>query len=407
MLQKRMALPLMVAMALFLGSWTTPGSAQTLDELKAQIREMSKRLQELEVKQGQLEEKTDAARVDSRTVISGKKGVKLTVSGQVNRGLLYVDNGDQDDIFHVDNDNSSTRVRFIGTGALTEDITVGSQIEVQFESNSTAAIRIDQDGAAGPNNFTERKLELYVDSKRFGRLWLGQGDTASNGTSEVDLSGTSVVAYSGTADMAGGIAFSDNNVLGPRINQVFSNFDGLSRDDRIRYDTPSFSGFKGSVSALEGGAVDVGLRFSGEFSGTKLVAAAAWADASSKDSNNFKQYNGSVSVMTPIGISVTGAVGTRELDDGTGDDPLFYYAKLGYTFDAVSFGSTSIAIDYQAVDDLNQDGDEGQTYGVFAVQQYDKIGSEFYLGVRNHELERSGSSFDDVLAVLVGGRVRF
>jgi len=97
-------------------------------------------------------------------------------------------------------------------------------IEVQFESNSTAAIRIDQDGSAGPNNFTERKLELYVDSKRFGRLWAGQGDTASNGTSEVDLSGTSVVAYSGIADMAGGIAFSDNNVLGPRIGQVFSNF---------------------------------------------------------------------------------------------------------------------------------------------------------------------------------------
>jgi predicted porin len=320
---------------------------------------------------------------------------------------LYVDNGDQDDFFHVDNDNSSTRVRFVGTGALTEDITVGSQIEVQFESNSTASIRIDQDGSAGPNNFTERKLELYVDSKRFGRLWLGQGDTASNGTSEVDLSGTSVIAYSGTADMAGGIAFSDNNVLGPIIGDVFSNFDGLSRDDRIRYDTPSFSGFKGSVSTIEGGAVDAAIRFSGEIAGTKVVAATAWADASSKDANNFKQYNGSVSVLTPMGISVTGAVGTRDPDSGTGDDPLFYYAKLGYTFDAVSFGSTSVAIDYQAVDDLDQDGDEGQTYGAFMVQRYDKIGAELYLGARNHELDRPGSNFDDVLAVLVGGRVRF
>ena len=407
MMKKRMALPLMVAMALFLGSWATPGSAQTLDELKAQIREMSERLQELEVKQEQLEEKTDETRVDSRTVISGKKGVKLTVSGQVNRGLLYVNNGDKDDFFHVDNDNSSTRVRFIGSGELTDDITVGSQIEVQFESNSTASIRIDQDGSAGPNNFTERKLELFVDSKSLGRLWLGQGDTASNGTSEVDLSGTGVVAYSGIGDMAGGIAFSDNGVLGPRIGQVFSNFDGLSRDDRIRYDTPSFSGFRASVSAIEGGAADAALRFSGEFSGTKVVAAAAVADASSKDSNNFKQYNGSVSVMTPIGISVTGALGSRDLDSGTGDDPLFYYGKLGYTFDAVSFGSTSVGIDYEAVDDLNQSGDEAVSYGVFAVQKYDKIGAELYLGARNHELERSGSNFDDVMAVLIGGKVRF
>jgi predicted porin len=406
MMQKQKALPLMVATALLLGAGASPGSAQTLDELKAQVRAMSQRLQELEAKQEQME-KADQVGVDTRNVISGKQGVKLTVSGQVNRGLLYVDNGDQDDFFHVDNDNSSTRVRFVGSGALTDDITVGSQIEVQFESNSTAAIRIDQDGAAGPNNFTERKLELYVDSKRFGRLWLGQGDTASNGTSEVDLSGTSVVAYSGIADMAGGIQFSDNNVLGPRINQVFSNFDGLSRDDRIRYDTPSFSGFTGSVSALEGGAVDVGLRFSGEIAATKVVAAGAWADASSLDGNNFKQYNGSVSVLTPIGISVTGALGTRDLDSGTGDDPLSYYAKLGYTFDAVSFGSTSIGVDYEAVDDLNQNGDEAQTYGVFAVQRYDKIGAELYLGARNHELDRPGSSFDDVQAVLVGGKVRF
>ena len=407
MIRKCMALPLMAAIALLVGAGAAPGSAQTLDELKAQIREMSQRLQELETKQDQSEKRADEVGVDTRNVISGKQGVKLTVSGQVNRGLLYVDNGDQDDLFHVDNDNSSTRVRFVGTGALTEDITVGSQIEVQFESNSTASIRIDQDGAAGPNNFTERKLELYVDSKRFGRLWLGQGDTATNGTSEVDLSGTSLVAYSGIGDMAGGIAFSDNNVLGSRIGEVFSNFDGLSRDDRIRYDTPTFSGFQGSVSALEGGAVDAALRFSGEFSGTKVLAAAGWANASSLDASNFTQYNGSVSVLTPIGISVTAAAGTRDLGDRGGDDPLFYYGKLGYTFDAISFGPTSIGIDYEAVDDLDQAGDEAQTYGIFAVQRYDKIGAEFYLGARNHELDRPSSNFDDIVAILVGGKVRF
>ncbi len=407
MMKKWMILPISVAMAVSLGSWATPGSAQTLDELKAQIQEMSKRLQELETKQDQLEKKTDETSVDSRTVISGKKGVKLTVSGQVNRGVLFADNGDDSDIFYVDNDNSSTRVRFIGIGELTEDITVGSQIEVQFESNSTAAIRIDQDSSAGPNNFTERKLELYVDSGRFGRLWLGQGDTASNGTSEVDLSGINVIAYSGIADMAGGIAFSDDNVLGPRINQVFSNFDGLSRDDRIRYDTPSFSGFKGSVSAIEGGAADAAIRFAGEISGTKVVAAAAFANANSKDANDFTQYNGSVSVLTPIGISVTAAAGTRDLDRVSGDDPIFYYGKLGYTFDVVEFGATSVGIDYAVVDDLEQEGDEARSYGIFAVQRYDKIGTDFYIGARNHELDRPSSNFDDVLALMVGAKVRF
>jgi hypothetical protein len=84
----------------------------------------------LEAKQEQLEEKTAETRPESRPAAPDKGGVKLTVSGQVNRGVLFVDNGDTSDIFHVDNDNSSTRLRFVGTGTLTEDVTVGSQIEV-------------------------------------------------------------------------------------------------------------------------------------------------------------------------------------------------------------------------------------------------------------------------------------
>lgn len=337
------------------GLFATPGSAQTVEELRRQIQVLTDRLDDLEKKQ-EAGEKTAGA----RAVSSGSDNIKLELSGQVNRGVLFVDNGSSEEVFHVDNDNSSTRVRFIGSGRLDEDISVGTQVEVQFESNSTAAIRIDQDDPAGPNSFTERKLELYADSKRLGRVWVGQGDTASNGTSEVDLSGTAVVAYSGIEDMAGGIAFADSTgALGPRINQAYNQFDGLSRDDRLRYDTPSFGGFKASVSAVDGGAWDAALRFSGDVSGTKIAAAAAFADAESR--GGFDQYNGSVSVLLPMGLSITGAAGTRDLDRATGDDPVTYYAKLGYTFNVTDLGATSIGVDYGMTDDLVQDGDEFST----------------------------------------------
>jgi outer membrane murein-binding lipoprotein Lpp len=406
MMQKRMILPISVAMAVSLGSWVTPGSAQTLDELKAQIQEMSTRLQELETKQEQLEKKTDETVADSQTVTSGNKGVKLSVSGQVNRGVLFADNGDDSEVFYVDNDNSSTRVRFVGTGQLNDDISVGTQIEVQFESNSTAAISFNQDSPAGPNNFTERKLELYGDSKQLGRLWVGQGDTASNGTSEVDLSGTSVVNYSGIADMAGGLEFGEDSTgaIGPQINATFSNFDGLSRDDRLRYDTPSFSGFKVSTSVIDGGSWDVAGRYSGDFSGTKVAGAVGYADANSRQ--GFEQLNGSVSVLLPMGLNFTAAAGTRDVKGG-GDDPVFYYGKLGYKFDAVDFGGTAVSIDYTMAEDIDEDGDEFTSYGAFLVQSFDKIGTEFYIGLRNHELDRPGENFDDLFAVLTGARVKF
>lgn len=69
------------------------------------------------------------------------EGTELTVSGQVNRAFLYADNGLVDDTYFVDNDNSSTRVRFTAEGHLNCMNRIGAQIEVQFESNSTAAIR--------------------------------------------------------------------------------------------------------------------------------------------------------------------------------------------------------------------------------------------------------------------------
>jgi predicted porin len=395
---------LMIAIAavLGLGLGIQTAAAQTVEDLRRQIEQLNKRLDQMEER----EKATEVSAAKDKIVSSGNSKIKLELSGQVNRGVLFVDNGDTSEVFNVDNDNSSTRIRFIGKGRLNEDVSVGTQIEVQFESNSTAAIRIDQDSPAGPNNFTERKLEIYGDSKTLGRVWVGQGDTASNGTSEVDLSGTSVVAYSGIADMAGGIAFATSGgALGPRINQAFSNFDGLSRDDRIRYDTPSSGGFKGSISALDGGSWDAAARFSGKLAGTKVVTVIAYADADSRQ--GFSQVNGSVSVLLPFGVSVTGAAGTRDVSGRSGSDPMTYYGKLGYRFRLIDMGETAIGIDFARTDDLAAVGDEFTAYGAFAVQRFDAIGTELYVSARNHDLDRTGSNFDDIFAVLTGARIKF
>jgi predicted porin len=342
-------------------------------------------------------------------VSSGNDSVSLTLSGQINRGLLYADDGANTALLNVDNDNSSTRVRFVGVGNYDDEISIGTVIEVQFESNSTANIKIDGSAPGGSDHFTERKLELYFDHKRYGRIWLGQGDTASNGTSEVDLSGTSVINYSGIADMAGGIEFGGFGI-GPQINQVFSNFDGLSRDDRIRYDTPNFGGFSLAASYADSRKSDVALRFAGDIGGgLKLAGAIAYAINGVVDS----QINGSASLLHDSGFNVTGAAGVRDIQSGAVNpnrDPFFWYAKLGYIWGG-GIGNTAFAIDYTVAEEIEDDlaatGDELTSYGIFAVQKIDKIGTELYFGVRNHELDRVGQNFDDVFAVLGGARIKF
>ena len=349
------------------------------------------------------------------------EGTELTVSGQVNRAFLYADNGLVDDTYFVDNDNSSTRVRFTAEGHLNCMNRIGAQIEVQFESNSTAAIRFGQDESAGPNNFTERKLEVWWENDYLGKIWLGQGDTASNGTSEIDLSGTSVVAYSGIADMAGGLEFEN----GLRISSVFTNFDGLSRRDRIRYDTPTFAGFTLSTSFTDEDDFDVALRFAREFGGTKFSAAASYVEPDTADFDY--RISGSASVLLANGLNATIAAGMNADDVGTRDgsinDPYFLYGKLGYKASIIDYGMTNFSIDFTQVEDLDATGDEFQSASFAVVQNFDHVGTEVYGAVRWHSLDAgtvvglpaAGTNFtpvataspEDVWAFIAGARVKF
>jgi predicted porin len=108
-----------------------------VEELKTMVRQLQDRLAELEQRQAEAEKIQSAGK---RAVESGNDTVRLSISGQVNRGVLAVDDGEETDVHHVDNDASSTRIRFIGEADVSDDLTVGSAIEVQFESNSTADV---------------------------------------------------------------------------------------------------------------------------------------------------------------------------------------------------------------------------------------------------------------------------
>ncbi len=347
------------------------------------------------------------AQEPQRLVKSGKDSIKLSLSGQVNRGVLIADDGNNTHIFHVDNDYSSTRVRFVGKGNFNEDVSVGTQIEVQFESNSTSSINQFSSRGVGPNNFTERKLEFYVDSKRFGRVWVGQGDTASNGSSEVDLSGTGVISASKVNELAGGLIFSRAGAQplagDVTIGRAYSNLDGLSRDDRMRYDTPSFRGLKLSASAIAGGRWDVAGRYAGELLDTKLAAAVAYWERTGSHG-----VSGSVSGRHKSGLNLTFAAGNRDFNAVGRNDSSFFYVKLGYLRKFFpTFGNTALAVDYFNGDDQSATRDDSQSYGAFIVQNFDRIATEFYIGGRVYDLDRPGVPFDNIVAVLSGARIKF
>jgi len=104
--------------------------------------------------------------------------IQLKISGQVNRAILWGDNGDVDEVFYTDNDNSGTRFRFVATGLLNDDVTAGATIELQFESNPSTDIRFGANGgtggtAAGTTPVGERIGEVWLNSASMGKLSLG------------------------------------------------------------------------------------------------------------------------------------------------------------------------------------------------------------------------------------------
>ncbi len=341
----------------------------------------------------------------SAQVNPGQKNVSLELSGQVNRGLLIANDGDQTDFFNVDNDASSTRFRLVGTYKGNNGFSVGSRIEVQAESNSTTDVNQNNKRDGDGDFFGLRKAEIWLDTP-YGRLWVGQGSTASDGTSEVDLSGTFLVAYSGVADSASGILFYDNmaNALtGTPVGNVFLNLDGLGRDDRIGYDSPTIAGFNLSGSWVTDDHWDIAARYAGDFGEIQLAAALGYAK---REPAFDSRVSGSVSALHSSGFNATFAGGIQDIDNDD-RDPSFIYFKLGYTKKLFSFGQSSFAIDYYCGEESDALEDESHSIGVAFVQNIDALATEFYIGLRNYDLDREGADLDNVFAVLTGARIKF
>jgi len=376
------------------------------------------------------EAKEQAAKIPPKVTKSGKKGVSLTVSGQVNRGVLISDDGEQTEMYHVDNDHSSTRVRFVGKGKVNKDFEIGGQIEVQIESNSTSTV--NQVTKSTPDaGFTERKLEVFFKHKKFGNVWVGQGDTASNSVAELDLTGTNLIIKSAANEFAGGQIWRENNppAVGTtnqtmllssraqdRIRDTINNYDGLSRRDRLRYDTPTFYGFTASTSVMGEGTVDAALRYKGKFGPVKTVAAYGWAH-DAQGGNNRNTHSGSVSALhTPTGLGLTGASGCRNAwgkDRGCARN-WYWYIKGGWQWDIFNIGRSFVGIDYYAGNGIRQRGDRSRAFGLGIIQKIDAVATEIYFGVRNHSLDRDPAGdpttnfdFSDNLSFLTGARIKF
>lgn len=317
---------------------------------------------------------------------------EFTLSGQVNRLIMNVDNGEESGVVNADNDASGTRVRVKGNGDIGNDLTAGLYYEYQLQSNASSKVTaddLDSDGGGGNlgggDNFSNRNANLWVKGN-FGKVTLGQGSGAADGSTEADKSGTTVIQYtSSNADILSSMEYGDSGVT---VGDARSGFDGLSRNDNIRYDA-AVGDFSLAGSYGNGDKKELGASYKMD---NLEVRIAWWDQASSGDGDKGAAI--SASWLADNGINLTGSYSGNNSDD----DPTNTYLKLGY-----KTGKSAYGIDWSETQDLAE-GD-GSSASVAWVYQAMK-GIEVYASYRVESLDDVDGE-DDIDALIGGARVKF
>ena len=337
-------------------------------------------------------------------------GGSVLLYGQFSPAFQWVDDGADSYSTLVDNAHSNTRVGML----LTQPMGQGT---FTFTFETALGLRssdgVSQSGKPDAFDWDRtklRKIDAAYDTGEYGKFYLGQGSMATDGLAENDFSGTGMATYNGIGDSAGSFEFrtSGGALSGISISDVAPSLDG-GRRGRIRYDTPSFSGFTVSVAAgeeiLASGSddnfYDIALRYAGEFGGGEVAGGLGFSRKDSGGTDTDDTF-GSVAVLLDSGFNFAFAAGSR---DSGGD---YLYGKAGYQADWLAVGRTAVSIDIYDGSDFVTAGSDTQVLGVGASQMIDDQNLELYIGYRMYDFsDTSGTSYQDIDSILAGARWKF
>jgi predicted porin len=229
------------------------------------------------------------AELEATTVRKGNKKVAVELYGRVNRVVNFWDDGSESNMYVLNNSYSSTRFGLRGKAKIADGWTSGFQIEIEDEGNLSKFVdQFNDNPTNGELNL--RRSAIYFDSKKYGKVWLGQQSTAKDDIVKdtVVIKGLDQTMYSDFymnwsfflrpegakgAEGMSNIRFRD---IGRCYSTSSSAFDCSTRRQEIRYDTPEMWGFVASYAYGEDDIQSVALRFQKEWSNFKVGAGYAY-----------------------------------------------------------------------------------------------------------------------------------
>lgn len=393
------------------------------------------------------------ARVADLEQAAARKGHRKTsvaVSGQINQALLAWDDGGERNAYVVGNKNDQSNFSVAGRVELADGLGAGYSLTVRLRD--TLSNEVDQLRDDPGSGFQIWESFWYLESRRLGRLTLGQLSRVSNGTPENDLSETVSAGFAGVQELSGAFALRHRagTLSALTLGSVIDDFNGETANV-VRYDTPSLGGLVLSASWGEDDIWDIGARYEGEVRDLKIAAAVAYTvdrDENGIDGEPGNQPSrtvvGSLAVLDEAtGLNGLVAAGVRSFDNAVTDadgiarvpeDARFLYAKLGWITRPMSLGPTALYAEWgrfvdfatAGTDPVEVDpatvavrvvGSEAEVWGIGVVQHIEAAEMQLYLGYRRHDVGfdlRDGAGgpvadggFERFETLVVGSRIAF
>lgn len=377
------------------------------------------------------------AELEATAARKGNRKVSLEVSGHVNEGVLFWDDGWESNAYVVTNDNSRSRFRFRGKAKINRDWEAGYRLEIGVRaSNSKRFTQNDTVSAA----FDMRDLYWYVKNSTVGSFAVGLQSTATDGITEINQAQTRDFAkYADIEDTGLGLslrrtdgrlsaAYAYYNLLGGYGDQPG---DGEKRFNGVRYTTSEMSGFTASAFWGRDDYWDVSLRYSGEYAGFAVEAGIGYGEISDGNQTQTacaaikavgprhdakcRQFGGSVSIVhEATGLYTNFAAGIKTdaqiqqavlfSQINANDEQLFWAVEAGIEKKWNALGNTTIYGQYYHYDggantrtlDAGFAGTAGpaavvgtevEAYGFGVAQGIDAAALTLYLAYRHVEAD--------------------
>ena len=404
------------------------------------------------------------AELEATTARKGTRKVSLELSGWLNKTMLFWDDSIRKDVYAgIDNNAAQSRWRFTGNAGITSDVRAGFVYEFGqwgSQTNSVNQANGGDDNSFGPGAL--RQANVWVESKRLGRVTIGFASQATDGIAEIDLSRTDVVSGSSVDTWVANFLDVINGSYATGANRIMyfhflGNFDG-GRDQLIRYDSPMLAGFQFSASMsgatlhpLDANGVlppfasskrewDVALRYAAEWNGVRFAAGVGYHIGMVADGVELitgfgrdrmpynEKFVGSASILhMPTGLFLSAAAGQMNNLATTlwpeGDTNKYFYVKSGLQRNLTGFGDTVFYGEYYQIQKDVVEANcpacwtpgvdaTSSMWGVGVVQHIDAAAMELYAAYRFYDAPNGSSAFapavrGDFNMGQVGMRIRF